>query len=140
VYESILLPTDGSPGSEAAIGHAIHVAKQNDSLVHVVHVIEMTNLGDVTRDPTSGDIDERVQNLFSPIITDATKANVETKTATLEGQPSNTLIEYIEKHDIDLVVMGTHGKSGLSRVLLGSTAEDIVRNSSVPVLTVRVEK
>ncbi|PSP27422.1 universal stress protein [Halobacteriales archaeon QH_2_65_14] len=139
MYDEILLPTDGSPGSEAAVEHAIHTAAVNDATLHAVHVIEMTEVGDLTQDVpgTESDVEEDVQSLFVPVKNAATRADVETTTAIIEGNPPEKLIDYLEQKEIDLVVMGTHGKSGISRVLLGSTTEEVLRNTPVPILAVR---
>ncbi|NPE31564.1 universal stress protein, partial [Methanococcoides sp. SA1] len=64
---------------------------------------------------------------------------LEIESAVLEGHPSNEIIEFAEGNDIDLIVIGTLGKSGLDRFLLGSVAEKVTRNSKVPVLVVRGE-
>ena len=61
-------------------------------------------------------------------------------TETREGVPHDTILEYAEEADVDVVVMGTHGRSGLDRYLLGSVTERVVRSAEVPVLTVRMEE
>jgi nucleotide-binding universal stress UspA family protein len=60
-------------------------------------------------------------------------------TQVVEGNPSEEILAYATEHGIDLITMGTHGRSGLDRVVMGSVAERVVRRSSVPVLTVRGE-
>lgn len=138
MYDDILLPTDGSPGAEAAIDHAVAQANQNSAVVHAVHVIEVTDMGDVTED--TGNMQNKLRSsareLLEPILDAAEKAGVESVEAVVEGRPHEKLVDYIEDNDIDLVVMGSHGKTGLSRILLGSTAEKVVRHSPAPVLTV----
>lgn len=138
MYDDILLPTDGSPGAEAAIDHAVAQANQNSAVVHAVHVIEVTDMGDVTED--TGNMQNKLRSsareLLEPILDAAEKAEVESVEAVVEGRPHEKLVDYIEDNDIDLVVMGSHGKTGLSRILLGSTAEKVVRHSPAPVLTV----
>lgn len=142
MYDDILLPTDGSPGAEAAIGHAMHVANQNDAAIHAVHVLEITEQGDITDDVENNEDDSRTdaEELLKPILDTAERAGIETIEAVLKGKAHEKLVAYVEDHDIDLVVMATHGKSGLSRVLLGSTAEKVVRHSPAPVLTVREQR
>lgn len=138
MYDDILLPTDGSPGAEAAIDHAVAQANQNSAVVHAVHVIEVTDMGDVTEDTgnTQNKLRSSARELLEPILDAAEKAGVESVEAVVEGRPHEKLVDYIEDNDIDLVVMGSHGKTGLSRILLGSTAEKVVRHSPAPVLTV----
>lgn len=142
MYDIILLPTDGSPGAEAAIDHAMHVANQNNAVVHAVHVIEITDLGDITEDAEDleTELQKGAQELLTPILDAADNVGVEVVEAVVEGRPHEQLVEYVNENEIDIVVMGSHGKSGLSRVLLGSTAEKVVRHSPAPVLTVRTRE
>jgi nucleotide-binding universal stress UspA family protein len=74
------------------------------------------------------DLVERVADRFG---------DVQTRTEVRSGNPHETILDYTDEHDIDLVVMGTHGRTGLDRYLLGSVTEKVVRTSDVPVLTVR---
>ena len=67
-------------------------------------------------------------------------SGVDVKEVLLEGHPSKEIIDFAENNDIDLIVMGTLGKTGLDRFLMGSVAETVVRNSKVPVLVVRGEE
>lgn len=142
MYDDILLPTDGSPAAEAAIGHAMHAANQNGAVIHAVHVLEVTEQGDITDDIENNEDEFRTgaEELLKPLIDAAEEAGVESVEEVVEGKAHGKLVEYVEDHDIDLVVMATHGKSGLSRVLLGSTAEKVVRHSPAPVLTVREQR
>lgn len=135
MYDAVLVPTDGSPGAEAAVDHGIHMAAQNDATVHAVYVADVTDFGDLAE----GDEDLVAQGyeVIEPVVTKAEEAGLEVVETVLEGTPHERLLEYAEQEEIDAIAIGTHGKSGLSRVLLGSTAEEIVREATVPVLTVR---
>lgn len=135
MYEEILVPTDGSPGAEAAIDHAVHIARQNDATINPVYVVDVSDMGDIGDDPDA--LRAEGSDVIEPVVDAARGAGLEVNEHILEGTPNERIVECAESHDADLVVMGTHGKSGLSRVLLGSTAEKVVRNSPVPVLTVR---
>jgi nucleotide-binding universal stress UspA family protein len=68
-----------------------------------------------------------------------TQAGLTVVTEIVEGNPYKEILEYVAEHDIDMIIMGTHGRSGLDRVVMGSVAERVVRRSPVPVLTVRDE-
>jgi nucleotide-binding universal stress UspA family protein len=73
-------------------------------------------------------------------VEDAAKAaDVKVESLLLEGQPAEKIIEFAEQNDIEMIVMGTLGKTGLDRFLLGSVAENVVRHSKIPVLVVRGE-
>lgn len=138
MYDRILVPTDGSPGAKAAIDHAIHVATQNDAVVHAVHAEELIDLDDATDGTTAEDtvLEADAETALAPVVDAAEDAGLEVVEAVVEGRAQDRLIEYVEEEGIDLIVMGTHGKDGLSRVLLGSTTEKVVRNSPAPVLAV----
>ena len=135
MYDDILVPTDGSPGAEVAIDHALHVARQNDATLHPLYVVDVSDMGDIGDDPD--ELRAEGRDVIEPVVDAAEDAGLEVSEHVAEGTPYERIVECAEAHEIDLVVMGTHGKSGLSRALLGSTAEKVVRHSAAPVLTVR---
>jgi len=139
-YGDILVPTDGSERATAAVAHAVAVAGAFGSTVHAVSVV---NLGDIATGAETSVPPELLEELEASataateaVAKEAQAADVESVTAVQTGRPKHDLLAYVEDHDIDLVVMGTHGRTGLDRVLLGSTAEALVRRAEVPVLTV----
>lgn len=138
VYDHVLVATDASPAAEAAIEHAIHVAAGDDATVHAVHVVEMTDLGDVTMD-VAQEPESDIEPILEPVVQAASDAGLESEEAILQGRPHEQIADYVDREDIDLVVVGTHGKTGVSRVLLGSTAEKIVRHVGAPVLSIAPE-
>ena len=139
-YDDVLVPTDGSERAAAAVTHALAVADTFGSTVHAVSVV---NVGDIA---TGAEVDmppELLDELKTAataateaVASEAEAAGGEAVTEVLTGRPKHELLEYIGDHDVDLVCMGTHGRTGLDRVLLGSTAEGLVRHADVPVLTV----
>ena len=139
-YGDVLVPTDGSERAAAAVTHALAVADTFGSTVHAVSVV---NVGDIA---TGAEVDmppELLDELKSTAVaateavaSEAEAAGAEAVTEVLTGRPKQELLEYIADHDVDLVCMGTHGRTGLDRVLLGSTAEGLVRHADIPVLTV----
>jgi nucleotide-binding universal stress UspA family protein len=139
---SIVIATDGSENTQKAISFGIKLAKLNGALVHALHVIDTSS---VSQSWTAGK-----ETMHEILIKDGQKATskvkecgeasgVEVKEVILEGHPSEEIIDFAEHNDIDLIVMGTLGKTGLNRFLMGSVAEKVVRNSKVPVLVVRGE-
>jgi len=138
MYEAILVPTDGSEGSERATENAIEIATRFDATLHALYVVET---GDVSHDEPAADIYEEVQARGKAALDDvaerAEAADVGTvETVLAEGEPYRAILDYVDERDVDLVVMGTHGRSGLERYLLGSVTEKVVRMADVPVLTV----
>jgi len=137
MYDSILVPTDGSVGSEKAIDRAIDVAKHYNADLHVVHVVD-TRIGIEGGAGTLLDeLEAAGRDAIDRGVETATAADVSTvEGAVANGIPFRAILDYTEENDIDLVVMGTHGRTGLDRYLLGSVTEKVVRMSDVPVLTV----
>ena len=139
-YSRILVPTDGSERAAAAVAHAVAIADIYGGTVHAVNVV---NVGDVATGAEVGVPEKFLQELEASgseatesVADEARSAGVDVRTEVLTGRPKHELLTYIGDHDIDLVVMGTHGRTGLDRVLLGSTAEALVRRAEVPLLTV----
>lgn len=137
MYETILVPTDGSSQSDAALEHAVALASHHGATVHVLYV------ADSNRDSLTAQGGEVVDALelegdrITSEAIDRIEAGVEAVGAVEVGDPVETILDYAVSVGADLMVMGTHGRRGLDRYLLGSTTERVVRRSSVPVLTVR---
>lgn len=137
MYDRILLPTDGSDGTERALEHALALAGTYDATLHVLSVIDDSSIGAAT-EPSLADLRSRRADAVEEIGDRARSADVAVETALREGSPHREILEYVDAAAIDMIVMGTHGRSGVGRVLLGSVAERIVRASPVPVVTVRM--
>ncbi|WP_255198708.1 universal stress protein [Halorarius litoreus] len=138
MYRDVLVPTDGSDAAEAAVEHAIDHAVRYDAALHVVHVVDPVTL---PPSPNGGRILETLERqgraAIERVAQQAENAEVRTiESAVVSGPPHTGILEYIDEHDIDLVVMGTHGRRGLDRFLLGSVTERVVRLTDVPVLVV----
>jgi nucleotide-binding universal stress UspA family protein len=138
-YSDILVPTDGSEGAESAIGPAVDIARTYDARVHALSVIDTMTMGVDARSGVILDaLEESAQSAVDTVEEQATRASVSAvEPAIQHGSPYRGIRSYVEEHDIDLVVMGTRGRSGIERYLLGSVAEKTVRTSPVPVMTVR---
>lgn len=139
MYERILLPTDGSEGNGRALRQAIDLAAETGAELHVLFVVEeMPYAPEMTDDRVEARLREIGEEAIEDVRRRADDAGVELRTAIEEGVPHRSILEYTDAEGIDLVVMGTHGRSGLDRYLLGSVTERTVRGAKVPVLTVRV--
>ena len=137
MYETILVPTDGSDQADAAIDHAVSIARTHDATLHLLYVAD-TNRDSVTT--LGGEVVDALEQEGERIIGNATERldpAVDVVDAVDTGDPVETILDYAEVVDADLIVMGTHGRRGLDRYLLGSTTERVVRLSSIPVLTIR---
>ena len=147
MYETILLPTDGSDASLAALDHALELAGTYDATLHVLYVVDTSYpYGDfdgtgIDLTPVFEALREEGERTIAEVEERATAAGVEVVGATREESVVHrAIIEYADEVDADLLVMGTHGRRGLNRGLLGSVTERVVRAAGAPVLTVRAEK
>ncbi len=141
MYEKILIPTDGSKGAEVAVEHALEIADRFDAEVHTLYVVDVrvNRVSDIFSDML-GEFEEVGENATAAIEERIEEADLDAVTEVVRGIPSRSIREYAEENSIDLIVMGTHGNTGLDRLLLGSTTEKVLRTSEVPVMTVRREE
>lgn len=139
-YDDVLLPTDGSEPAAAAVEHGLAIAAAFDATVHAVNVVETAGLtmsGEFP--PPSGLIEalqEEAESVTNAVASQAREADIAAETDVLAGRPARDLLEYAETTGIDLIVMGTAGRTGASRYLFGSTTERVVRHADVPVVAV----
>jgi len=138
-FDDILLPTDGSSGAEAAVEPAAALASSTDATVHVLSAVDTRSLGiDVGSSVVIDELESVAEDAVATASDRLYEGGVEAvKTAVAHGIPYRVILQAIEDNDVDLVVIGTHGRTGIDRYLLGSVTEKIVRTAPVPVLTVR---
>jgi nucleotide-binding universal stress UspA family protein len=139
-FEQILLATDFSAISDRAFAYALELAARFGATLHLAHVVTapMAGEGEVPEVRYAALARERqtAEETLAMLARDANASHVTTKTAALEGPLWPALESYIEQAGIDLIVAGTHGRTGLVRAVLGSSAEAIFRHAKVPVLVV----
>jgi nucleotide-binding universal stress UspA family protein len=138
-YRDVLVPTDGSACASAALDRALAVATATGATLHVLSVVDATSLGTDVYSGTQVEVlEEDAQTVVTEARTAAEDAPLESVVEAVEFGSSVTreIRSYADEHGIDLVVMGTHGRTGVERHLLGSVAEKTVRSTPVPVLTV----
>lgn len=139
MYDEILLPFDGSDGAAKALYHTAEIAHWADAKIRILFVADTTR-DSITVVETQV-VDALVQQGES-IVAEAEKTletlGVDHHSDIVQGNPAPTIVEYADRYGYDLIVMPTHGREGISRYLLGSVTEKVVRLSSVPVLTARM--
>jgi nucleotide-binding universal stress UspA family protein len=142
MYDRILVPTDGSAGTRDVIEHAETLATAHGGEIHGLYVVETSRFSTLPSEPTWESVTqslhregEQALDMVRRLVAD----DVTLTRATAEGSPSREIVDYASQHDCDLIVMGTHGRGGIDRLLLGSVAERVVRSAHVPVVTVPVE-
>lgn len=139
--ENILFPTDFSVSSDAALDYASSLAAESGATLHIVHASDITPIyyagyGAFSYEPELGK--EMVhENELRLQKVKPTVASVSYEHHTLRGDAATRILEFVEREKVDLIVMGSHGRTGLSRLLMGSVAEEVVRKAKCPVLTVK---
>lgn len=147
MYRHILIPTDGSPCSDQAVSHGLALAKHFNASVTFLHVIDasppaiMIEAYDYAacNAQLREDLRHVGQEILDSCVQRAQGTGVAVQECLLESaHPSQSILELSEEHD--LVIMGSHGRSGLSRFFLGSVTEAVMRRSHKPVLVVRCQE
>lgn len=142
--ERLLVPLDDSPLSEKALEHALE--KHDAAEITVIHVLDFVDAGyGAPMESTLPgywkqwyeNAQEEAESLFEDAQDVADDYDVTLDTEAVVGQPGRTIVEYADENDIDHIVMGSHGRTGLSRLILGSVAENVVRRAHSPVTIVR---
>ena len=142
LYDRILVPTDGSSKGKRAVEHALALAAVHDAEVHALYVVDTASYAGTGMEATWAGIDdllrEDADEAVEQVAALAEGTDVAVETSVVEGAPGREIVQHATDIGCDLIVMGTHGRGGIDRLLLGSVAERVVRRSPVPVLTVRL--
>jgi nucleotide-binding universal stress UspA family protein len=142
--KTVLVPTDFSDASESALRYGKAMAGAFDASLHVVHVMEdllahawAAEVYVASMPQLRDEIEKESRQRLGALLTEEERRKYRVETALLAGNPFLEIIRYAKAHDINLIVMGTHGRGPIAHMLLGSVAEKVVRKSPCPVLTVR---
>lgn len=148
MYHKILLPTDGSEYAEKAAKHAIWIANQSDAEIIALNVVDTSSLIGLPAEDLTVKVTEilkeearksleKIQDLVEEFKKEeGIKKDIKLVKERKEGAPADIILKVVEEEGIDLIVMGTSGKHGLDRFLLGSVTEKVVRSADCPVLAV----
>jgi len=143
MYDNILLPTDGSSATVQALDHARSIAEDKDATIHVLYVLDKRHYlaaDDDMKEEIRRSLEEEGTRALDDARISIEDSGLEAQTEHIEGVPHKTIVEYANEHGMDLIVMGTHGKTGRDRVAsLGSTTERVVKNAEKPVFVVELE-
>ncbi len=144
--QRIVVPIDLSDCAESVVEHALRVAKPLGAALHLVHAIERP-AGLSRKVLVEGDdgemksldisLHDAAANRLPRYVRQAREAGVEADSRIVEGAPAQVVLQLAKELPADLIVMGTHGRTGLQRLVVGSVAESVLRRADVPVLTVR---
>jgi nucleotide-binding universal stress UspA family protein len=139
LFEKILIATDGSEKNKAAVEEALRIGRLYGSSVFAVYVMDLSAFESASADVVIGDtwgvIQREAEAALARIRTMAEGVTLET--VILEGKPAAEIVRFATGNGIDLIVIGTQGKRGLERLLLGSVAEQVIRSAPCKVLVVK---
>lgn len=138
----ILVPTDFSPYADYALDYAIELAKALQARLTLLHVLQLSPLtmGEVPPSVfnlTLQEMETRARQQLQATLERIQQTGVQGDSAIIEGLPFQTIIDTAKERGVDLIVMSTHGRTGLTHMLMGSVAEKVVRLAPCPVLVTR---
>jgi len=145
MFHRILVATDFSPASTPALEQSVKMAKRDEALLLIAHAYQEPGLAELSHAPArvheewDQELREGVERKLRPLVEYARKAGIEARALILTGFADEAIIEAARQEGADLIVMGTHGRRGASRLFLGSVASRVISTASCPVMTVRSE-
>jgi nucleotide-binding universal stress UspA family protein len=139
LFQKILVATDGSDRNKAAVEEALRIGRACDAIVCAAYVMDLSAFESMSADVVIRDTWSMIQREADAALARirAMADGVNLETVVLEGKPAPMIVEYAGANGIDLIVIGTQGKRGLERLLLGSVAESVIRSAPCRVLVVR---
>lgn len=133
MYQNVLVPTDGSDGTRQAVAHALTIADRFGATLHALSIVPEGPLGTLEE----SDATPAARRAVEHVEAEGRTAGLTVTTAIAHGVPHEEILAYAENNGVDMIVMGTQGRTGLDRVLVGSVAERVVRLADIPVVTVQ---
>jgi len=143
--QHILVPTDFSEYADYALDYAIELAQKLQARLTLLHIIQLTpmTMGDMygySLEAYLEAMESEAQKHMEGLLNRLHQEGLEGETAIVQGAPFQIIVDMAESRDVDLIVMGTHGRTGLTYALMGSVAEKVVRLAPCPVLVTRDTK
>ena len=142
MYDDVLVPTDGSDGTMQALEHAIDIASTRGAAIHALSVMDRRlylAAGDDQKAELKETMRADAQSAVERVADEAEAAGVDFTTTVRDGIPYREILDYADDNAVDLIVMGTHGRSGRDKLAnLGSVTERVVENTDKPILVVRM--
>ncbi len=142
MFDDILLPTDGSPGMGGIIEQALHQAEQNDATIHALYVIDVRSfmtLPEETAQEVITVLKQEGSEAIGAVQEHADDRGIECTGEVVTGVPHQAILTYADDQEVDLIVMGTHGRTGEEQRAVGSVAEEVIRQAELPVLIARMQ-
>jgi nucleotide-binding universal stress UspA family protein len=142
IVQHVLVPIDFSATADRALTYAIALAQQLHARLTLLHALDLTpvTMEDMTAGMTAtylDDLETDAQHLLQASLERVQRAGLQGDSLLVQGTPAQTIVDAASEQQVDLIIMGTHGRTGLAHVFLGSVAEHVVRQAPCPVLVTR---
>ncbi len=141
--KNILVPTDFSETSDKALEWAIEIAKPRNAEIHIIHVLEPIAYPVEWLEGFSGmealedTIAANARKALEKLASRVRDAGIPVQTSLVFGYPPEAIMSYVKEHDTSMICMGSHKRSGLEKLIIGSTTEKVVRQAPCPVLVIK---
>lgn len=136
--QEILVPMDSTGIGQYGLEHIMPIVQCCGATIHALYVRKSP--GAYKRDRLRFDPDEQLEQLGTEFHQEMEQKGLDVTRTIRTGMPVSEIMGYVEEHDIDLILMTTHGRTGMNRILRGSVTEEIIRKSSVPVMAIKYEE
>ncbi|MDX9822207.1 MAG: universal stress protein [Syntrophales bacterium] len=144
MYQKVLVPLDGSPLAECALPEVKHLAKGGFVgevfLVNVVETYSVALAESIDASALHAAHRDAAQDYLERIMKQLSSEGIRTKMELLEGSPSQAIVSYAKENKVDLIVIATHGHTGMARLMFGSVALRVLHDAHTPVLLIRPEE
>lgn len=143
LIKKILVPIDFSEYSKSALNYAVDFAKNFNSELYLIYVVEPViyppdfSMGQITIPSVDSEMDKRASEELNRLARNEIPENIKCHTIIKTGKPFLEIIETVNEENIDLIIIATHGHTGVEHILFGSTADKVVKKAPCPVLTIR---
>ncbi|MCP5095578.1 MAG: universal stress protein [Chloroflexi bacterium] len=149
MFSNLLVPLDGSPAAEKALDLALDMARCYGGTVTLIQVqedvldggtaavVRATALATGSEAQANQILKQQCEAYLREVMQPRIESGVPMQMSVVRGKAAESVVEYANSHDVDLVVMATHGRTGLRRLAFGSVAEDVLRSASCPVVVIR---
>ncbi|WP_256727661.1 universal stress protein [Candidatus Nanohalobium constans] len=139
MYRRILVTTDGSDGSLDAVDHARVLAEKFDAELYILYVVDVSAGPQSISDVVVESLREIGFKVTKEIQEELEDEGIQADAFVEYGSPGETILDFADERGVDLIIMSSHGRTGIDRFLLGSVTEKVIRNSKMPVLTVKYQ-
>lgn len=145
MYSKILVPLDGSALAERAVDHAIEIARGTGAELVLLEVIQaplagVPEVGSAEEAKSLSEIAGHAKNYLNIVASRAANEGIKVRYVVVDGQADAAILGFAHKENVDIIVMSTHGRTGLSRAIMGSVAEKVMLTTKRPVMLVKPER